>query len=62
MQLRDPEACPICGADSRVVQSQHTPTHRWRRRQCIVCKGSWRTFESLINPRKITLKPIRRTT
>jgi transcriptional regulator NrdR family protein len=29
---------------------------RWRRRRCRQCQGTWRTFESLINPAKLTLK------
>jgi transcriptional regulator NrdR family protein len=62
MRLRDPEHCPKCHGDSRVMESRATPTHRWRRRKCLSCDALWRTYESLINPEDVRLRQTRPTT
>lgn len=57
--LRDPEHCPKCNGDSRVVDTRRTPICRWRRRKCLLCGALWRTYESLINPASVRfIKPL----
>lgn len=55
--LRDPELCPSCQADSRVVDSRKRPTFRWRQRKCVVCKRTWPTYETLLHPNRIRSRP-----
>jgi transcriptional regulator NrdR family protein len=59
MQLRNPEICsdPQCGGDSKVMDSRKGEVARWRRRKCLKCGRLWRTYESLIDPEMIALKP-----
>lgn len=56
VRLRDPESCPKCGGDSRVVYTDRHPQSRKRRRECLGCRYRWNTFESLINPDHITIR------
>lgn len=56
LRLRDPEHCPKCGGDSKVMESRATPEYRWRRRKCLACHALWRTYESLINPEAVRLR------
>jgi DNA-directed RNA polymerase subunit M/transcription elongation factor TFIIS len=54
--LRDPEVCPKCAADSRVVNTRAGTMSRKRRRECLACAYRWNTYESLINPDAIRLR------
>jgi transcriptional regulator NrdR family protein len=59
LALRDPEVCPKCHTDSRVINTRAGTMSRKRRRECLLCAYRWNTYESLINPDTITLRPAR---
>lgn len=59
MVLRDPEHCPKCAGDSKVMESRLDRGYRWRRRKCLRCDHLWRTYESVLNPQHITIRPAR---
>jgi transcriptional regulator NrdR family protein len=59
VRLRDPEHCPKCHQDSRVVNTRPAPMSRKRRRECLACAYRWNTYESLIDPDAIRLKSVR---
>lgn len=48
--VADPEICRVCGGDSLVVNSRPRDNCRWRVRRCRVCRATWDTFESRIDP------------
>lgn len=55
--LRDPETCRICQARGRVVNSRRSSLgYRRRRHECPICLRRWTSWQSLISPRKVTLK------
>lgn len=56
VKLRDPEHCPKCGQDSRVVDTRAGTMSRKRRRACLACPYRWNTFESLIDPEAIRIR------
>ena len=58
-RLRDPEHCPKCGKDSRVINTRAGTMARKRRRECLTCAHRWNTFESLIDPEAIRLRSAR---
>lgn len=55
VHLRDPERCPRCSSDSKVVDSRRTVMARKRRRACLACAYRWNTYESLIDPQAVRL-------
>lgn len=61
VRLRDPEHCPKCGRDSRVINTRPALMARKRRRECLVCAHRWNTFESLIDPDAIRLRSSKTT-
>lgn len=58
IQLRDPEACPRCGKRGRVVRSVPRVGYRYRRHKCGYCAKIWGSWQSLINPKRVTVRPI----
>jgi len=54
-RLRDPEKCPKCGDKGRVVESKiRRQGYRRRVHRCGTCKVSWRSYQTVINPRYIS--------
>lgn len=56
LKLRNPDRCPECQGQSKVMDTRNCETYRWRRRKCLACGELWRTYESLINPMMVRLR------
>ena len=59
MRLPNPEHCPKCGAESVVADTRLTVHgYRYRRRKCVTvtCLTRWNTYETLLNPRHLTIR------
>jgi transcriptional regulator NrdR family protein len=37
--------CPLCGSDSKVLNSRPLHGNVWRRRECVKCLHRWNTYE-----------------
>jgi transcriptional regulator NrdR family protein len=61
LKLRDPETCPKCSHNSRVINTRASTMCRKRRRECLVCAHRWNTYESLIDPSAIRLRDAKHT-
>lgn len=54
-KLRDPENCPKCGKKARVVESKKRRSgYRRRLHRCGECRVSWPSFQTTIDPRRIS--------
>lgn len=53
MRPLDPELCPACHGDSKVVDSRRDLFRhaRRRRRECLSCEYRWNTWEVAADPR-----------
>jgi hypothetical protein len=51
--LRDPETCPRCKIQGRVIDSKKRVGYRRRLYRCRTCKVTWPAFLSIINPRRV---------
>lgn len=66
MTLRDPDTCPRCSEEGRIINSRRVEArivkgqpiigYRKRRHQCRVCAFRWSSWDTIINPRR--LRPI----
>jgi transcriptional regulator NrdR family protein len=52
--LRDYELCPKCHGKGRVVDSRKRKGYRRRMHRCRTCKIAWPSFQSVINPRRVS--------
>lgn len=68
VKLRDPQTCRFCGEKGHVINTRMGEGYRWRRRECATCTAPsekpgehekphrWNSYETLIDPRKITTR------
>lgn len=55
--LQDPDTCRQCGGKSGVLRSLSAKGLRRRRRECLECGHRWTTYETRLNPRRISIRP-----
>lgn len=60
MTLRDPDSCPNGHEHDRILSKRKGLGCRIRRHECVICRARWDTFESLIDPKRVTMRPIER--
>ena len=56
IKLPDPEKCRICKTRGRVCDSRARPAFRWRRHLCPKCGFRWSTYQTVLNPRRLTVR------
>ena len=56
MTLRDPDVCRCGSHDTRLVKRRRGQSVIRRRHECRRCGHRWTSYQSLINPRRVTLK------
>lgn len=54
MDLRDPDRCPFgCAAPSDLMETRKRHGFVTRKRKCLSCQHRWKTYETIIDPRRI---------
>jgi hypothetical protein len=54
MTLPDPEHCRVCNVRGFVIDSRKPDGYRRKRRECPKCGRRWNSFESVVNPAKLS--------
>lgn len=55
--FRSPVLCRACGStDNEVTDTRSVAWWVRRRRRCLSCGFAWRTYEMLVDPKKLRLK------
>lgn len=54
--LPRPDMCRRCQVRSAVIASRSHAGYRVRRHRCPACGARWNTYESIIDPRRISVR------
>jgi len=57
MTLRDPDVCRCGSTQTRVVKKRRKAGFHIRQHRCLCCGQSWLSYETLIDPRRIQIRP-----
>lgn len=58
--LRDPDVCRCGSHVTHVLERRRAPGYLRRRHECCTCEYRWNSYQTLIDPKKITFSPATR--